>query len=80
MIRQAQQKHARAILSVEQKTSDGSAQVRVIFAKGWLIGVVKLSSLALLTDYYRNLTEGEAMTIKRFFGISFGELKSVFKI
>ena len=51
------------------------AQAKVISVKGWLIEIIKLSSFVLLTDYYRNLTEGEAMTIHTFFGISFGDAK-----
>ena len=44
------------------------ARARVIFVKGWLIEIRKCSLfvLLLLTDYYRNLTEGEAMTINKF--------------
>ena len=51
------------------------ARARVIFVKGWLIEIIELSSFVLLTDFYRNLTEGEAMTINKFFGISFGDAK-----
>ena len=51
------------------------ARARVIFVKGWLIEIIKLSSFVLLTDYYRNLTEGEAMAINKFFGISFADAK-----
>ena len=51
------------------------ARARVIFVKERLIEIIKLSSFVLLTDFYRNLTEGEAMTIKKFSGISFGDAK-----
>lgn len=78
--KQAQQKHVRAVLSVEKNP----VTVRGLFAgtgksficQRCLIEIIKLSSFVLLTDYYRNLTEGETMTT-RFFGISFGDAKLI---
>ena len=70
----------RAVLSVEKNP----VTVRGLFAgtgksficQRCLIEIIKLSSFVLLTDYYRNLTEGETMTT-RFFGISFGDAKLI---
>ena len=51
-----------AIFSVENnECSDGSAQARVIFVKGWLIDIMS--------------SKGETTTINKIFGISFGPAK-----